>query len=206
MVWGHRALRYGRNEYGWAATHLSCERNSKHLLTEVGTAVNQYPCNIRLHQCRTAQAFVMFIIAFTYLAATTYHRHTNRCPCSQECQSHKQTCLFTSWSYYSNAINNEKLHLSMRFIEKTFSKKCLLYSYIPWIIVFLHRSPGQSSPSSQLLVMNPVFYILLQRYYFLAINILPFLYSLSCIFTQFDWMYKLHRRKISLRFTGLGGQ
>ena len=48
------------------------------------------------------------------------------------------------------------IYLSIRLVEKTFSKKCLLHSIF---VVLLHRSPGRSSPSFQLLVMNPGFFI-----------------------------------------------
>ncbi len=46
-------------------------------------------------------------------------------------------------------------------VEKTFSKNALLCSIS---FILLYRSPGRSSPSSQLLVMNPFFYACLQRY------------------------------------------
>ena len=44
----------------------------------------------------------------------------------------------------------------MRFVEKTFSKKNLSFAII---VISLPCSPGRSSPSFQLLVMNPGFFM-----------------------------------------------
>ena len=64
------------------------ERLCEHLLTEVGTRVNEYPRVFGLHQCRATQAFVVRVGAKTRSARTSYSRHPHRCSCSEKCQFH----------------------------------------------------------------------------------------------------------------------
>ena len=52
------------------------------LLAEVGPAVDEQSCLLRLQQCRTAQALVVGIGAGARPTATAYRRHATRCSCS----------------------------------------------------------------------------------------------------------------------------
>ena len=56
-------------------------------------------------------------------------------------------------------------------VEKTFSKNALLCSIS---FILLYRSPGRSSPSSQLLVMNPVFFMPVYKDIIISFHLLTF--------------------------------
>ena len=64
-----------------------CYTGTKHLLPEIRTGIYKYAKPFVVHENAGAKPLVARILAAADIAAATYHRHSLRCACTQECQS-----------------------------------------------------------------------------------------------------------------------
>ena len=60
--------------------------HTEHLLSEIRTTVDDYPCRIRFKHYGCTETLVTRVCTATDITLASNDRHTSRCACAEECQ------------------------------------------------------------------------------------------------------------------------